>query len=289
MMRAADFEYTRVDSVAAASAALRDDPGAVLVAGGQSLVPMLKLRLVRPTRVVDISGLEGLDELAVSDDQLTIGAAATVAQILASEEVRRSSPMLHEAAAVIADPLVRNLGTIGGNIAHADPLNDLPPALMAARGRIVTAGPEGARTIEADEVFQGPFTTTLAGGEVIVGLEIPRSPYGSYEKFKRAAVDYGVVAVAVQLDVVEGEIRGAGIAVAGAQEVAPRASAAEDTLVGADPKTLDLGRVAEAVGGGEFTMIDDERGTGRYKRALVRVLAHRALERAATGAERQPR
>ena len=252
------------------------------LAGGQSLIPMLRFRLLRPSTVVDIGRIDGLDSIESSGDVLEIGALVTTSRVSRSSKVRSLSPLWADAASVIADPLVRNLGTVGGNLAHADPLNDLPAALVAARGRVIVEGVNGTRVIDSDDLFVGPFETSLQRGELITGIRLPQGSGGAYEKMKRAAADYGVAAVAVQLTIDgEGRITRAGIAVTGGMDVAARATEAEGLLVGSGADAPAVARAAEATSA-SAGMVADDRGSARYKRALVRVLAGRAIERAAS-------
>lgn len=281
-MRPADFEFRTCSTLGEAIAALNGDRDATALAGGQSLIPMMRFRMVRPSSVVDIGRIEGLDSIDSSGDLLEIGALVTTSRLAQSTTVRAFSPLWAEAASVIADPLVRNLGTAGGNLAHADPLNDLPAALVAARGRVVAEGPDGTRTIDGDDLFVGPFETSLRRGELITGIRLPRGSGGAYEKMKRAAADYGVAAVAVQLTVDDEDgITRAGIAVTGGTEVAARASEAESLLVGTRAGPSDAARAAASTAA-SAGMVGDDRGSSRYKRELVKVLARRAIERAAS-------
>ena len=281
-MRLADFEFRTCSTLGDAVAVLNSDSDAMALAGGQSLIPMMRFRLIRPSVVVDIGRIEGWDSVDSSRDFLEIGALVTTNRLVQSATVRSVSPLWAETASVIADPLVRNLGTVGGNLAHADPLNDLPAALVAARGRVIAEGENGTRVIESDDLFVGPFETSLRQGELITRIQLLRGSGGAYEKMKRAAADYGVAAVAVQLtmDDSRGRIAQAGIAVTGGTEVASRATEAEALLVGSDAGASAIAQAAAATAAGAG-MVGDDRGSARYKRALVRVLAGRAIERAA--------
>jgi carbon-monoxide dehydrogenase medium subunit len=279
-MRPPDFAFRSSLTLEDAVAVLVGDSGSMALAGGQSLIPMLRFRLIRPSVVVDIGRIPGLDSIESSGDVLEIGALVTTNRVAQSSTVRSLSPLCADAASVIADPLVRNLGTVGGNLAHADPLNDLPAALVAARGRVVVEGANGTRVIESDDLFAGPFETSLRRGELITGIRLPGSSAGAYEKMKRAAADYGVAGVAVQITGNgSGRIAGAGIAVTGGEEVATRAPEAEALLVGsdADPSTITQAASATAAAA---RMPGDERGSARYKSELVKVLAGRAIRRA---------
>ena len=281
-MRPPDFEFRAGRTVEDAIAILSSESNAMALAGGQSLIPMMRFRLTRPSIVVDIGKIDGLDSIAPAGEFLEIGALVTTSRLAASTAVQRFAPLWAETASVIADPLVRNLGTVGGNLAHADPLNDLPAALVAARGRVVAEGENGARVIESDDLFVGPFETSLRKGELITNVQLRRGSAGAYEKMKRAAADYGVAAVAVQLTM-DGDrrIAHAGIAVTGGTDVASRAAEAEGLLVGSEAGRSEIARAASATAA-SAQMVDDDRGSSRYKRALVKVLAERAIRRAAT-------
>ena len=279
-MRPPDFAFRTSPTLDDAVAVLAGESNAMALAGGQSLIPMLRFRLIRPSVVLDIGRIPGLDSIEPSAGILDIGALVTTNRVAQSSEVRSLSPLWADAASVIADPLVRNLGTVGGNLAHADPLNDLPAALVAARGQVVVRGTDGTRVIESDDLFAGPFETSLRRGELITGIRVPGGSAGAYEKMKRAAADYGVAGVAVQITGNgSGRIAGAGIAVTGGEEVATRAPEAEALLVGsdADPSTIARAASATAAAAG---MPGDERGSPRYRTELVKVLAGRAIRRA---------
>lgn len=279
-MRPPDFEYELAEDVDGAVSALAQNESAMALAGGQSLIPLLRLRVVRPSQLVDIGRLPGLSGISVSGDSAELGALVTIAEVVASDDTYNSNPLWTEAAQVIADPLVRNLGTVAGNLAHADPLNDLPAAFVASRAVVRAVGPNGERTIAADDLFVSPFTTSLGLGEVITHVMIPSSPAGAYEKLKRAAVDYGVVAVAVQLDLDHDRvIRGAGVSLSGTSAVAPRMTRAEQTLVGTTG-TDDVIDATALEAAEDADLASDERGSVRYKRAVIRTLAERALRRA---------
>ncbi|MDE0377459.1 MAG: xanthine dehydrogenase family protein subunit M [bacterium] len=279
-MRPPDFEFRSVGTVDKAISALSGEDGVTALAGGQSLIPMMRFRLIRPSVVVDIGRIEGLGSIGSSDGLLEVGALVTTARLARSATVRSLSPLWAETASAIADPLVRNLGTVGGNLAHADPLNDLPAALVAARGQVIVVGPSGTRTVSSDDLFVGPFETSLRRGDLITGIRLPRGSGGAYEKMKRAAADYGVAAVAVQLAMDDGgRITQAGIAVTGGADVAARAAEAEELLVGSDPRPSTIARAASATAASGL-MVTDDRGSARYKRELVKALAGRAIERA---------
>jgi CO/xanthine dehydrogenase FAD-binding subunit len=280
------FAYLAPRSVEEASLALEDDAEAVLLAGGQSLIPMLRLRLARPSCVIDLGAVLGLTSIGARDGALAFGPLTTVSTIRGSAEVHSTSRLLHEASGVIADPLVRAMGTIAGNLAHADPRNDLPAVLVASKGVVTAQSAGGRRSIPARELFLGPFMTSLAPGEIITEVAVPTSSFGAYEKFKRSAGDYGVAGVAVQLLVEGDRVSEAGIALTGMSEVAQRAASAEEVLVGSRGEEAEIEYAAELVAG-EASPTADERGSERYKRALVRTLSRRAIARAFEQRRRQ--
>jgi carbon-monoxide dehydrogenase medium subunit len=288
-MLPATFEYLAPGSVEEASDALRDDPEAALLAGGQSLIPMLRLRLARPSVVVDLGAVPGLASISSTHADLTLGALVTLSTVRASAQIRSASPLLHDASGVVADPLVRSMGTVGGNLAHADPRNDLPAVLVAAGGGVVVQSASGGgRSVSAGELFLGPFATSLESAELITAVSIPVSPFGAYEKFKRSAGDYGVAGVAVQLQLEGGRVSSAGVALTGMSRVAQRAGAAEAALIGSsgDGEAVEAAARSAAE---EASPTSDERGSERYKRALVRVLARRAISRALEPTQEHPR
>jgi carbon-monoxide dehydrogenase medium subunit len=255
---------------------LASTPGARVIAGGQSLIPLLRYRLIRPPLVVDIGRISDMRSIEVRDGWVEFGALVTSAELAGD---RLEVPAIaREAAAVIADPQVRNLGTIGGNLAHADPQNDLPAVLVAGRGYVHATGARGSRVISADDFFVGPFMTSLDPTEIVTRVDLPIGA-GAYEKFKASAGDYGIGGVAVQLRLdPTGLIQQAGISVTGIFGLAVRANAAEELLVGTRGES-------GAVAGAGLAM-DDQRGSARYKSALAITLTHRALSRA-TGALRE--
>ena len=278
-MRPPDFAFHMSPTLDDAVVVLAGESNSVALAGGQSLIPMLRFRLIRPSVVVDIGRIPGLDSIESTGNVLEIGALVTTNRVAQSSQVRSLSPLWADAASVIADPLVRNVGTVGGNLAHADPLNDLPAALVAARGQVMVEGVNGTRVIESDDFFAEPFETSLRRGELITGVQLPGSSAGAYEKMKRAAADYGVAGVAVQITRNgSGRIAGAGIAVTGGEQVATRASEAETVLLGSDADPSTIARAASAAAAAR--MPGDERGSARYKSELVKVLAERAIRRA---------
>lgn len=279
-MRPCEFRFELAETLGDALAVLSGTDDAVALAGGQSLVPLLRFRMSRPTVVVDITRLPGLDRIVVTDAGLEVGANVTTAEVAASSTIRELCPLWSEAAGAIGDPLVRNVGTVGGNLAHAFPLNDLPAALVAAGGRVAVDGKSGQRIIHAGDFFEGPLVTSLRPGELITKVVLSHPSAGAYEKLKRSAVDYGVAGVAVHLRIgADGEVAAAGIAVTGAQTPGLAASEAADLLTG---RRLDddLIRRAAAATSAACTWSDDGTVAPGYRSALVGTLTMCALTRA---------
>ena len=272
------FDYHAPENLKEASRLLLDNPEAKLLAGGHSLIPMMRFRLAEPTALVDLRRIPGLAGIREAGGFLAIGAMTRESELEKSELVRRRYPLLADASRVIADPVVRNLATIGGNIAHADPGNDHPAAMLACRASFVACGPSGERTVAAGDFFTGPFSTCLEAGEILTEIRIPAPAAGSggaYRKFERKVGDYAVAAVAVQLRLEAGRIAEAGVGLTNVGLTAIRAAAAEAALVGSDGGDEALDRAAEAAAGAAEPE-DDHRGSADYKRALVRTLTHRA-------------
>jgi carbon-monoxide dehydrogenase medium subunit len=283
----ARFEYEVATSVEEAVGLLRrHGPEARLVAGGHSLIPMMKLRLAAPEVLVDIHELD--DELRYvreADGVLRIGALARHRDLLESPIVRERYTLLADAEKFIADPLVRNMGTVGGSFAHADPSEDLPAAFIALGAEVVVRGPQGERTIALEELQVGPFETVIEPDEILTETRVPRAPHGSsYFKVERRAGDYASAALGVALWMSEDEIEDARIGMCGVGSTTLRAREAEDVLKGQSP-VEELYRRAGERAAEECDPPDDARGTPEYKRDLVRVLIVRAMEQAVSRAQ----
>jgi carbon-monoxide dehydrogenase medium subunit len=287
-MYAPSFDYYRARSVADAHQLLAAHPGAKLLAGGHSLLPLLKLRLAAPSALVDIGRIPELRGIARQGDVIRIGALATHAELAASADVRSAAPALADAAAMVGDPAVRNRGTIGGNVAHADPASDLPTVLVALDARIKASGPGGERTISADQFFTGIMATALAEDEILTSIEVPVSGRGqgsAYEKFSHPASRYAVVGVAAWIAVANGTCSAARIALGGLLPNARRAPGAERTLVG---KAIGDETIAAAVAQIAADLGDDVSGdiyaSAEYRSAMAPVFTKRALANAAARA-----
>jgi carbon-monoxide dehydrogenase medium subunit len=281
----AAFEYHAPTSLEEAIALLgRHREEAHVLAGGQSLIPMMKLRLATPGHLVDINRIPALAGMREADGFLTIGALTRESEVEESDLVRTRYPILADTSLVIADPLIRNLATVGGNLAHGDPANDHPATMLALGAEMVAVGPEGKRRIPVASFFTGPFTTALAPGEILVEVRVPAPPPrsgGAYVKLERKVGDFATAAVAVQVTLgPDGACTRAGIGLTNVGATAIQARRAEAFCHGRrldDAVVREAGRVASE----EAEPSDDLRGSVEYKRDLIRVLTARALRRAA--------
>jgi aerobic carbon-monoxide dehydrogenase medium subunit len=263
----ARFDYVAAESAGHAIELLGEHgDDAKVLAGGHSLLPMMKLRLATPELLVDIGGLDELAGVSVDGDDLVVGATTRHADLAASELVRAEAPLLAYAASQVGDPQIRHRGTIGGSLAHADPAADLPMALVALGGTVVLQGPAGARTVVSDDFFQGYFETALSPDELLTAVRIPRRPgmpWG-YQKFVRRANDWAIVGVAA----VDGRI-----ALANMGPKPLRATAAEDALAAGASAAEAAELAADGTSPGEDLHADRE-----YRQHLARVLTRRALD-----------
>jgi aerobic carbon-monoxide dehydrogenase medium subunit len=278
----AQFDYEVAASVEEAIELLqRHGPEARLLAGGHSLIPMMKLRLAFPEVLIDIHELD--DELRYVREEggaLRVGALARHKDLLESPVVRERYTLLADAEKFIADPLVRNMGTVGGSFAHADPSEDLPAAFVALGAEVVARGPSGERKVAVEDLSVGPFETALEPDEILIEARVPRAPHGSsYFKVERRAGDYASAALGAALWMDGEEIEEARIGMCGVGSTTLRATEAEGVLKGHSPD-VELYKQAAEKAAEECDPPDDARGTPEYKRDLVRVLLVRALEQA---------
>ena len=278
------FDYLAPHSVEETVALLaQHGDDAKILAGGQSLIPAMRFRLASPVLLLDINNLTELEYVREENGHLAIGALARESMLEDSATLARTFPLLADAARVIADPLVRNRATVGGNLAHADPANDHPAVMLAYDAQIVARGPSGTRVIPIDDFFIGLFETSLQPGELLTEIRIPRPPAnagGAYLKIERKVGDYAVSAVAVQLVMNGATVSVARIALTNVNTVPMRAVHAEQALVGqtlSDDVLEAAGRAAAA----ECDPSADLRGSVEYKRDLTRVLTKRAIRKAA--------
>ncbi len=266
----AAVDYVRVDSADAAVAALGEHGDeAKLLAGGQSLIPLMRLRLATPTVLVDVGRVADLSGISVDGDTVSIGALTTHSSLEHSVELAAACPLLAHVASVVGDPAVRHRGTFGGSLAHADPASDLPAAVLALGGTLVASGPGGSREIAATDFFTGFLESALAADEVLTEVRVPVSTGGwSYQKFNRRAQDWAIVGAMVA----EG---GAGVALVNMASTPIRASSVEAALAGG-ASAADA--AAGAADGTEPPT--DTQADGPYRQHLAMVLTRRALEAA---------
>jgi len=298
-MKPARFRYARAGSLAEALALLAEAPGETkLLAGGQSLVPMLNMRLVRPAVVVDVNGLRELTGIAsTADGGLRIGALTRHAELAASPAVRERAPLLAEAARHVGHAAIRNQGTLGGSLAHADPAAELPAALLALDARVQVEGPRGAREVAADSFFRGLLATALEPDEILTAIDVPAQPPGwGFVEIARRPGDFALAGVAAVVHVGppltlpspplggEGEIRLVGFGV-GDRPV--RLTGAERILTGASLDAAAAAR-AGAAAGPDCDPPSDVHGSADYRRHLATVLTERALLQALARGPRDP-
>jgi carbon-monoxide dehydrogenase medium subunit len=278
------FDYLIPQTLAEAVSLLQQHgDGAKILAGGQSLIPAMRFRLAAPEILIDINRIEGLSYIREENGHLAIGAMTREAEIDESTLIKQKYTLLADTARVIADPLVRNMATVGGNLAHADPANDHPATMLAYGAELVAVGPEGERRIPVDDFFVDLFENSLASNEILKEIRIPTPGPGSggaYLKVERKVGDYAVAAVAVQLTL-QGEVcTAARIGLTNVSAKPMRAGGAEAALTG-KPLTEETIKAAGASAAQECEPSGDLRGPEAYKRDLVRVITKRAIRQAA--------
>ena len=277
------FDYATPKTLSEAVALLGQNPEAKILAGGHSLIPMMKFRLASPALLIDLNRLDSLAYLREEGSWLKIGAMTREADLDHSDLIQKKYPLLADTTRMIADPLVRNMATVGGNLAHADPANDHPATMLAYGAQVVATGPKGERVIPIDQFFTGPFETALAHDEILTEIRIPapkpRSG-GAYVKVERKVGDFATAAVAAQISLGAGgscEYVGIGLTNVGLTPI--KASKAEDALKGQKPDDANIRRAAQ-LASEAAEPASDYRGSEEYKRALVKTLAVRALRKA---------
>jgi carbon-monoxide dehydrogenase medium subunit len=283
-MYPASFEYVAPATLEEALETLgRYEDDAKVLAGGQSLIPLMKLRLAAPRVVVDLNRLPGLDTLAEEDGGLRIGALVRTRACERSELLGGRWGTLGSAAPLISDPIIRNLGTVCGSLAHADPQGDWGSALLAMDAEVVVRSPDRTRTIPLRELFQGPFVTSLEPTEIITEVRVPDpgpAAGGTYLKLERKVGDFATVGVAVHLSMDDGRVGRAGIALTAVGPTNLRATAAEEALAGRE-LTDEAVREAARLAAEAAQPYSDTRGSADYKRTVVRVFTERGLRAAA--------
>lgn len=280
-MYTTEFDYFKPSSVQEALTLLEQHPDAKLLAGGHSLVPTMKLRLASPSALIDVSTLEGLRGIRLETDKIVIGAMTTHRDIEFSSDLKEKCPILPEQARLIGDPMVRNKGTLGGALAHADPAADYPASMLALEANFKIEGKNGARVVSAHDFFQGMFATALESGEMLTEIHIPlRDKQMAYEKFAHPASRYAIVGVAVVLEMNGSTCSSARVALTGAGPGVVRLSSVEEKLNGQTLSSSVIEHaVQDAVSAGE--LLSDPFASSEYRAHLVTVMARKALTRAA--------
>ena len=280
------FEYSRATSLDDALAKLQASNGeGKLLAGGHSLVPLMKLRMSEPKTLIDIARIPGLSGIRKKDDKIEIGAGTVHHDVATSALLRDACPVLAECAADIGDPQVRNRGTLGGSLAHADPAADYPAVMLALDAEIHIKGSKGWRVVKAHDFFQGMFTVDLAPHEIIAGVQFVPMKAAAYAKLHQRASHFAIVGVAAALDVSKGMIQSARIGLTGASSHATRLTNVEEALAG---KALSRGTIeaASKLAGAKLEDVNsDIHASEEYRRAMIPVFTERALERALARAD----
>lgn len=275
------FEYfapTGIDGVIDLLAKYEGD--AKILAGGQSIIPLLKSRISTIPYLVSLSEVRGLSYIDEKKDGVSIGAMTIDSDLENSEAVRKNFPVLHDAVSQVADPLVRNVGTVGGNVSHADPANDLPAVMLALGATFTVQGPKGERKISAEDFFLDTFTTALESTEVLTGIFLPfwaGKSGGAYVKFKKGTWNFSVAGVAVQLSEDGGKCTRASIATTAVNPSSSLVKEAQDLLVGKEITQDLINRAAVAVADAADPS-DDSYGSVDYKREILRRISRSALE-----------
>jgi aerobic carbon-monoxide dehydrogenase medium subunit len=273
------FEYQRATSVDDAVAKLKSG-GGKLLAGGHSLVPLMKLRLSEPGTLIDIARIPGLAGIREKDGKIEIGAATVHHDVATSALLRDKTPFVADAASDIGDQQVRNRGTLGGSLAHADPAADYPAVMLALDADILIKGPGGSRTVKANGFFQDLFTVDLASDEIIVGVQFAPVKAAAYAKLHQRASHFAIVGVAAALEIAGGTIKQARVGLTGASTYATRLADVESALAGKPLSKATIEAAAKSAGSGLASVNSDIHATEAYRRAMIPVFTKRALEAA---------
>lgn len=275
------FEYERATSLDDALARLQAVKGkGKLIAGGHSLVPLMKLRLSEPAVLIDIARISGFAGIREKDGKIEIGAGTVHHDVATSALLREKCPALADAAQSIGDPQVRNRGTLGGSLAHADPAADYPAMMLALDAEVHLKGPEGWRAVKASEFFQGFFTVDLAAEEIIAGVQFVPVRAAAYAKLRQRASHFAIVGVAAALDISQGVIRSARIGLTGASTHATRLMKVEQALKGKPASKSSIEAAAQLAADGVVDINSDIHASDSYRRAMIPVFTRRALEAA---------
>jgi len=274
------FDYARATSLDDAIAKLGAGGSAKLLAGGHSLIPLMKLRLSEPTTLIDIARIPGLSGITEKDGKIQIGAATTHHAVATSSLLADKCPALAETAATIGDPQVRNRGTIGGSLAHADPAADYPAILVALDAEIHIKGKGGWRAVKASDFFQGLFTVDLQPEEIIAGVQVKPQKGAAYAKLHQRASHFAIVGVGASLEVSGGTISAARVGLTGASTHAIRLAAVEAALAGKPLSDATIAAAAAVAGDGLDDLNSDIHASADYRRQMIKVFTKRALDAA---------
>jgi aerobic carbon-monoxide dehydrogenase medium subunit len=279
------FEYYAPTSLPEALDLLqKSGENAKILAGGQSLIPVMKLRLGQPSHLIDINGIDGLSYIKESGGILKIGAMTRMAELEGSSLLRSKYGVLHDAAMNIADPLVRNRGTAGGNVSHADPANDLPATMLALEAQFIAIGPGGTKTFRAQDFFEDSFTTALSHNDILTEIDVPAYALGTggaYLKLEKRVGDFAIVGVATQVALDRsGNCVKVGIGLTGVGPTALKATEAEEYLKGKSLGDAAVLAKAGELASGKANPASDLRGPAEYKKEMVKVFTVRALKQA---------
>ena len=275
------FDYKRATSLDDALAKLRAANGdGKFLAGGHSLIPVMKLRLSEPKVLIDIARIPGLAGIKQVDGKIEIGAATVHHEVATSALLRKECPVMSDAAAAIGDPQVRNRGTLGGSLAHADPAADYPAAMLAVDAEIHLKGVNGSRVVKASDFFRGLFSVDLAADELIVAVRFNPAKASAYAKLYQRASHFAIVGVAAAIDAGGGTIKSARVGLTGASSHAQRLEDVEKALAGKPLSPASIDSATRQAGAAVDDINADIHGSSEYRRAMIPVFAKRALQAA---------
>lgn len=286
-MKPPPFRYCAPTSVAEVleELAAHEDEEPRVLAGGQSLVPLMNFRLAQPGYLIDLRRVDELSHITMDGDVLTVGAMVRQSVAEHSTEVANAAPLMVEALAYVAHPSIRNSGTVGGSIAHADPSAELPAVVMALKADLVAAGPAGRRTIPAAEFFDGPFSTTLEPDEILCEVRIPRRDGGqSFVEFARTHGSFALVGVGTSIEIIDDKVSRVSIAMSGVGPTPVRAAAAENVLLGASPDEQTIREAADAAADA-LSPSGDIHASTESRIAIARSYVRRGIELALSRAQ----
>ncbi len=275
----AAFEYARAGSVDEAISLLGSNEDAKVIAGGHSLLPLMRLRFARPSLVVDIDRLADLEYVRDGGDHVEIGALTRMCDVAADPLLRAESPLMAYTAGLVGDPQVRHRGTLGGSVAHGDPASDPPTTLVALEASLVVRGPSGERVVAAGDFFKGIFETDLGAQDILTAIRVPKTgPAGwSYQKFHRRAIDWAIVGVAALVKRDNGNVASAAVALTNMGSKPLRASGVESALAG-QPATAESAASAAEHAAEGTDPVSDTNASAEFRQHLAKVLTKRALE-----------